>query len=207
MRFLIPSIAAVALALPTTPIMTNFTAAVALTAPLVLTMSAEPAEARGGRGGGRGGGARGGGRGGGARAGGGHRGGGAVRSGGRQNVHKNANRGGNRNANANHNRNNNTNRNRNNNVNRNVNRDIDRSRHVDIDVDHHYRGGGWGYGAGGFVAGVATAVTIGAIVSTLPPNCTTYTYSGIGYRECGGTWYQPQYSGSNVTYIVVNDPR
>lgn len=24
--------------------------------------------------------------------------------------------------------------------------------------------------------------------------------------QCGSTWYQPQYQGSNVTYVVVNQP-
>jgi hypothetical protein len=171
-------IAALAVALPTTPVATGFTATLAFTAPLVVTLAAGPAEARGG-----------------------HRGGGGnVRSSGRHNVNRNANS--NRNLNSNRNVNRNTNRN----VNRDVNRDVNvnRSRHVDVDVNHHYNSG---WGGAGFVAGVATAVAIGAIVASLPPNCTTYSYSGIGYRQCGGTWYQPQYSGANVTYIVVNEPR
>ncbi|MEX2519186.1 MAG: hypothetical protein WD969_07645 [Paracoccaceae bacterium] len=185
MRILLSAIASLALAFPATPVVTKLAVTIVAVAPIVMTLAPTPVEARGGRGGGgRGGGARGGGRGG----------GGQVRSSGRQNVSNGANR------NQNVNRNNNVNRDSN--VNRNVNRDIDRSRHVDIDVDHRY-----GYGGGGaFVAGVATAVAIGAVVSTLPPSCTNYTYTGIAYRNCGGTWYQPQYSGSNVTYIVVDNP-
>jgi hypothetical protein len=27
------------------------------------------------------------------------------------------------------------------------------------------------------------------------------------YQQCGGAYYQPQYVGSNVQYIVVNPPR
>jgi hypothetical protein len=27
------------------------------------------------------------------------------------------------------------------------------------------------------------------------------------YQQCGGYWYQPQYVGSSVTYVVVNPPR
>jgi hypothetical protein len=26
------------------------------------------------------------------------------------------------------------------------------------------------------------------------------------YQQCGGTYYQPQYAGSSVTYVVVNPP-
>lgn len=114
-------------------------------------------------------------------------GGGHVRSSGQHNVHRNANV--NRNVNANRNRN----------VNRNVN--VNGSRHIDVDVDHHYHNGG------GFVAGVATAMVIGAIVRTLPPNCQTIVVDGVGYKQCGGNWYAPQYSGSSVTYVVITDPR
>jgi len=31
--------------------------------------------------------------------------------------------------------------------------------------------------------------------------------NGITYQQCGSTWYQPQYSGSQANYIVVNPPR
>lgn len=177
MRFFLPAIACLALALPSAPVVTKLAVTVAV--PIVMAFTATPAEARGG--GRRGGGGR-------------------VRSNGRQNINAGVNR--NRNNNANRNRNNNVNRNTNVNRNRDVN--VDRSRHVDIDVNHRY---GYGHGNGGaFVAGVATAIAVGAIVNSLPPSCTNYTYSGIAYRNCGGTWYQPQYSGSNVTYIVVNNP-
>jgi hypothetical protein len=27
--------------------------------------------------------------------------------------------------------------------------------------------------------------------------------NGIGYSNCGGTWYQPQYYGTTVQYVVV----
>jgi hypothetical protein len=26
------------------------------------------------------------------------------------------------------------------------------------------------------------------------------------YQQCGGTWYQPQYVGNDVQYVVVNAP-
>jgi hypothetical protein len=31
--------------------------------------------------------------------------------------------------------------------------------------------------------------------------------NGITYQQCGSTWYQPQFSGGNTTYVVVNAPR
>ena len=53
----------------------------------------------------------------------------------------------------------------------------------------------------GAVAGV-TAAAIGSMAYSLPPGCSPYG----GYYNCGGTYYQPQYSGSDVTYVVVNNP-
>ena len=57
------------------------------------------------------------------------------------------------------------------------------------------------------VATAATAVAVGAVVSTLPPSCTTTVVGNVAYHHCGNTWYQPQYPGSQVTYDVVNPPR
>ncbi|WP_432724068.1 hypothetical protein R0381_000622 [Jeongeupia wiesaeckerbachi] len=120
------------------------------------------------------------------------------------------NRGANRNVNANVNRNKNVNVNSNRNVNRNVN--VNR----DIDVNVNHRGGGYYYDddyhpiatAVGVTAAVAvTAAVIGSITRTLPPNCAPYAYSGVTYQQCGNTWYQPQYSGTTVQYVVVNPPR
>jgi hypothetical protein len=51
-----------------------------------------------------------------------------------------------------------------------------------------------------------TAVVVGSIVNTLPPSCVPYVYAGMTYQQCGGTYYQPQYAGSSVTYVVVNPP-
>jgi hypothetical protein len=28
----------------------------------------------------------------------------------------------------------------------------------------------------------------------------------VSYSDCGGTWYQPAYSGGDVTYVVVDAP-
>ena len=115
------------------------------------------------------------------------------------------------------NRNVGVNRNVNANVNRNVNvnRDVNWDRDVDVDVDHRY--GGWGgYGccyhpaataAAVTAAAVTTAAVVGSVVHTLPPSCQTVSVNGFTYQQCGSTWYQPQFSGSTVNYIVVNPPR
>jgi hypothetical protein len=99
-------------------------------------------------------------------------------------------------------------------LNVNVNRDFDRNvnvnRNVNVDVDRR----GWGYGYHPIATGVAvgataavTAAVIGSVVYSLPPSCSSVVVGGIGYQQCGSTWYQPQYAGSNVTYVVVNPPR
>lgn len=181
MRFAISSLAALALAIPGSTATTALTAAMTAAAPAALILSAEPAEARGGhRGGGghHGGGFHGGGgRHGGAHGGGHH--GGPPRSQGRHSVHNH--HGGGHHDRHGHN-----------------------SYHRDYDHHHHHHHDGWrDYG---FVEGLATAAVIGAVVAALPPGCASYTYSGVPYRRCGETWYRPQYRGSNVTYIVVENP-
>ena len=30
---------------------------------------------------------------------------------------------------------------------------------------------------------------------------------GIGYSQCGSTWYQPYYQGTTVQYVIVNPPQ
>jgi hypothetical protein len=68
--------------------------------------------------------------------------------------------------------------------------------------------GGWDNrpGWGGYGVGVATGLAIGSIAYSLPSGCVTRTYTGIAYRYCGSTWYQPQYYGSSVNYVVVSAP-
>ena len=62
--------------------------------------------------------------------------------------------------------------------------------------------------AAGVVVGATAAVVGSAIAaSALPPSCSTVVVNGLAYQSCGGAWYQPQSSGSQVTYIVVNPPR
>ena len=96
-----------------------------------------------------------------------------------------------------------TNVNRNANVNRNVNVD----RNVNIDVDRHDR---YHPVAAGVVAGTTAAVTsavIGSVVHTKPPSAVPVVVGGVTYLQVGSTWYQPQYAGTQVTYVVVAPPR
>ncbi|MFM0326003.1 hypothetical protein [Caballeronia glebae] len=53
---------------------------------------------------------------------------------------------------------------------------------------------------------VATAAIVGSIVHTLPPSCAPVMVNGATYQQCGSTWYQPQYYGTSVQYVVVNAP-
>jgi hypothetical protein len=97
------------------------------------------------------------------------------------------------------------------NVNRNVHRDIDVDR--DVDIDRHY-GGGYGCcyhpfasAAAATAAAVTTAAVVGSIVHALPPSCEMVSVAGFTYQRCGATWYQPQFAGSTVNYLVINPPR
>jgi hypothetical protein len=81
---------------------------------------------------------------------------------------------------------------------------------VNIDVDNGCCGGGWGDNyhpvARGAAYAATTAVVMGAYYSSLPSGCVTVVRVGINYSQCGSTWYQPVYSGSNVQYVVVQAP-
>lgn len=52
----------------------------------------------------------------------------------------------------------------------------------------------------------ATAFAIGTQVAEVPPDCVSVVASGVAYQHCGATWYQPQYVGSSVRFIVVPAP-
>ncbi|MFL5307063.1 MAG: hypothetical protein ACJ8F1_17735 [Polyangia bacterium] len=54
---------------------------------------------------------------------------------------------------------------------------------------------------------VGTAAVIGSVVNSIPPSCQTTVVGNVAYHDCGGTWYQPRYAGSQVTYVVVNPPQ
>jgi hypothetical protein len=80
-------------------------------------------------------------------------------------------------------------------------RDVNVNRNVNVDVDNN-----WRYPAGAAAVAVGTAVAVGAIVSTLPPSCSTFVADGVTYQNCGGTYYAPRYDGPNVVYEVVSPP-
>ena len=129
-----------------------------------------------------------------------------VQGGTRTNVNRGANV--NRNANIN----NNANVNRNTNINKNTNVNVNRN--VNVHGGYGYHGGGYnnhndGIGVGGAIAIGVAGMAIGSIITAaaLPPSCNTVSVNGMTYQQCGNSWYQPQYSGSQVNYIVVNPPR
>ena len=74
--------------------------------------------------------------------------------------------------------------------------------HLDNDVDY-----GWHHPvAAGVAFGTAAAVTsaaIGSVVYSLPPSCTVTVVDGVSYQNCGGVWYEPQFAGTSVEYVVV----
>lgn len=92
--------------------------------------------------------------------------------------------------------------NKNVNVNRNVN--VNTSRHVDVDVDRDYHPVATAVAVGATVA--VTSAIIGSIVYSLPPSCRMVQVGAVAYQQCGSTWYQPQYVGTPVQYVVVNPP-
>lgn len=92
--------------------------------------------------------------------------------------------------------------------------DINVNRNVNVDGGDWNNGGGWYDNdyhpvARGMAFGAAAAVTsaaIGSMMYSLPPNCSPYPYATYTYYNCGGVYYQPQYQGSDVTYVVVEAP-
>lgn len=126
----------------------------------------------------------------------------SVRGGTRVNVNRagNVNRGSNINRSAN--------------FNRNTNANVNINRNVNVNSSHH--GGGYyyhdhndGIGVGGAIAIGLAGMAVGSMITaaSLPPSCSAAYINGITYQQCGSTWYQPQYSGSQVNYMVVNPPR
>jgi hypothetical protein len=87
----------------------------------------------------------------------------------------------------------------------NTNRNVD----VDVDVDRHYHPVARAAATTAAVAPTAavTSAVIGSMVRTLPSACSAMVVNGFTYQQCGGTWYQPQYAGSSVTYVVINPPQ
>lgn len=85
-------------------------------------------------------------------------------------------------------------------------RDVSVRRDIDIDIDYrHHRPVATAVGVAAAVS--VTAAAIGTIVHSLPPACSVVVVNGITYQNCGGAWYQPQYAGTQITYVVVNPPQ
>jgi len=55
-------------------------------------------------------------------------------------------------------------------------------------------------------AAVATAVAVGTVVNSVPPSCRPVMVGNVAYQQCGNTWYQPRYAGTQVNYVVVPPP-
>jgi hypothetical protein len=86
--------------------------------------------------------------------------------------------------------------------------DVNINRNVNVNGYDH--GGDWDDHyhpvARGVAIGTAAAVTsaaIGSMIYSLPPACSPYQGS---YYYCGGVYYQPQYQGDKVVYVVVQQP-
>jgi hypothetical protein len=101
------------------------------------------------------------------------------------------------------------------NFNNNTNNRVNVNQNVNVNRNINVNGGGGYYGpsynrgpsfAGAVAATVVTAAVIGSVTRTLPPSCAPMYVNGLTYQNCGGTYYQPQYQGSNVNYVVVNQP-
>ena len=59
----------------------------------------------------------------------------------------------------------------------------------------------------GTAAGVAAAAApTTTYVTTLPCQTIAIVANGISYYQCGDTWYQRSYAGSQITYMVTTAP-
>lgn len=97
-----------------------------------------------------------------------------------------------------------------------VNHNTDRGyHHSGYDYDHHDH---WDDNDDGFfeVMGKAAAVTagvgitaavIGEIFDDEPSDCQQSVSNNQTYLYCNGVWYQPVMAGSNMQYVVIEDPR
>jgi hypothetical protein len=51
-----------------------------------------------------------------------------------------------------------------------------------------------------------SGLPVGTAVAALPGGCTSLTVNGLTYYQCNGVYYQPQYSGGNLVYVVTAPP-
>lgn len=89
-----------------------------------------------------------------------------------------------------------------------VDQDADVDVDVDVDVDNNDNDND-------VARAVATGKFIRAVDNSISnedgsiPNqadCIKELHANVTYLHCDGVWYQPQYSGSDVTYVVVAQP-
>jgi hypothetical protein len=82
----------------------------------------------------------------------------------------------------------------------NVNINVDNG----YDWDDHYHPVARGVAFG--TAAAVTAAAVGSMIYSLPPSCVNRIYGGVTYYGCGNVWYEPQYQGDKVVYVVVEQP-
>ena len=70
-----------------------------------------------------------------------------------------------------------------------------------------------GYSSGGaFAVGALTGLALGTAITAAQFNASTaaktpVVVNNVTYYQVGSTWYQPQYQGGQLTYVVVNPPQ
>ena len=88
----------------------------------------------------------------------------------------------------------------------NVNQSTNISRNVNVDIDADRNRHPAATAAVTTAAVATTAAVIGSVTRTLPPACVPVQMGAVVYQQCGGTYYQPQYVGTTVQYVVVSPP-
>jgi hypothetical protein len=114
-------------------------------------------------------------------------------------------------------------------VSRDISRDIERDMNIESDIDIE---GDWDddwdvdidddWDGGEFIAGAAVGAFTGAVVSdwgepdvvvvpstvvsALPAGCAEIVVNNTVYYQCDSVYYQPQYYGSSLQYVVVSPP-
>jgi len=51
-----------------------------------------------------------------------------------------------------------------------------------------------------YVGAAVAASASTRYIYSLPAGCVSVTVNGIGYQQCGGTYYRPYYQGSELVY-------
>jgi hypothetical protein len=89
----------------------------------------------------------------------------------------------------------------------NVHRDVNVHHDVNVDVDYHNHYDDHYHpvatAAAVTAAATVTAAVVGSVVHALPGGCQPVVVNGVTYQQCGSTWYQPQFVGTQVNYVVV----